>query len=403
MLSPTTIQIIKSITPAVAENAENITNDFYKRMFEKNPEVKAFFNEAHQHAGSQQKALAAAVAAYFTHIENPAVLLPAIEVIAQKHCSLQIKPEHYPIVGDNLLAAIKEVFGDVANDEVLTAVGEAYQALADILIAREKQIYDEQLNKNGGWNGYRTFTVSNKVRESKCVYSFHLTPKDGGNLPAFKPGQYIAIRPGRLGASASPRNYSLSSIPEERHLRISVKREAPQNAPHGKMSNFLHDQVHIGDTVQLAPPSGVFFHNDESVGESPIVFLAAGIGVTPLLSMAKSLVKNKNKNKINFLLAARNSATCAFAKELRQLAKSGISFHTSVFFDEPLPNDQKDGHCDYIGRLDREVLSDLPLDSAHFYICGPKTFMTKILTDLRSLGVADARLNYEFFGPAELN
>ncbi len=117
MLSEKTIRIVKEITPLVAANAETITRRFYERMFEANPEVKAFFNQAHQHTGGQQRALAGAICAYFTHIDNPAVLLPAVELIAQKHVSLGIKAEHYPIVGSNLLAAIKDVMGGPHNVE----------------------------------------------------------------------------------------------------------------------------------------------------------------------------------------------------------------------------------------------------------------------------------------------
>src|SRR5690606_36660075 len=102
MLSNQTIAIVKQITPAVAANAETITRRFYERMFADNPETKAYFNQAHQHSGGQQRALAGAICAYFTHIEDLDALGPAVELIAQKHCSLGIQPEHYPIVGKHL-------------------------------------------------------------------------------------------------------------------------------------------------------------------------------------------------------------------------------------------------------------------------------------------------------------
>ncbi|MFG0335676.1 MAG: globin domain-containing protein, partial [Maioricimonas sp. JB049] len=151
MLSPQTVEIVKQIAPAVAANAEAITCRFYQRMFDRNPEVKAFFNQAHQHSGGQQKALAAAICAYFAHIDNLEALTPAVELIAQKHCSLGIRPEHYPIVGENLLAAIKDVMGDAATDEIIAAVAEAYGLLAEVCIGREAQIYDEQKSQTGGW------------------------------------------------------------------------------------------------------------------------------------------------------------------------------------------------------------------------------------------------------------
>src|SRR6187397_2054432 len=115
MLQPKTIEIIKAITPLVAANAETITRRFYQLMFEGDPQVKAFFNQAHQHSGGQQRALAGAICAYFANIDNLAALGPAVELIAQKHCSLAIQPEHYPIVGKHLLVAIKDVLGEAAT------------------------------------------------------------------------------------------------------------------------------------------------------------------------------------------------------------------------------------------------------------------------------------------------
>src|SRR5215207_8783167 len=130
MLSVETIAIIKATVPVLKEHGETLTRYFYRRMFNGNPEVRAFFNPAHQHAGTQQKALAAAICAYAEHIENPAVLAGAVELIAQKHCSLDVKPEHYPIVGEHLLGSIKEVLGDGATPAVIDAWARAYGVLA---------------------------------------------------------------------------------------------------------------------------------------------------------------------------------------------------------------------------------------------------------------------------------
>lgn len=148
MLSEKTVAIVREITPAVAANAETITRRFYERMFAGNPEVKAFSNQSHQHSGGQQKALAGAICAYFGHIDDLETLKPAIE----------------------------DVMGDAATEEVLAAAAEAYQVLADICIGREREIYREQVAAPGGWNGYRTFVVDRKVRESEIVTSFYLRP-----------------------------------------------------------------------------------------------------------------------------------------------------------------------------------------------------------------------------------
>src|SRR4051812_45944216 len=109
-------------------------------MFAGDPQVRAFFNAAHQHSGGQQRALAGAICTYAANIDNLGALGPAVELIAQKHCSLNIQPEHYPIVGKHLLVAIKDVLGDAVTDTVLGAWAEAYGFLADVLIGREKAI-----------------------------------------------------------------------------------------------------------------------------------------------------------------------------------------------------------------------------------------------------------------------
>src|SRR5919107_1563032 len=116
MLTAQQIAVIKATVPVLVEHGETLTKHFYRRMFTHNPEVQAFFNPAHQHAGTQQVALAAAV-----------------ELIAQKHCSLCVTAEHYPIVGENLLASIREVLGDACTEKIIDAWAAAYGMLADIL------------------------------------------------------------------------------------------------------------------------------------------------------------------------------------------------------------------------------------------------------------------------------
>ena len=138
------IAIIKQTVPVLQEHGETLTRRFYENMFSNNPEVKRFFNPAHQHSGSQQRALAGAICAYAANIDNPAALVGAVDLIAHKHVSLGIKPEHYPIVGSNLILTIKEVLGEAANDEVIDAWTSAYGQLVDIFVGHEKGLYQQQ-------------------------------------------------------------------------------------------------------------------------------------------------------------------------------------------------------------------------------------------------------------------
>ena len=402
MLRPETIEIIKSLTPVVAANAEAITSKFYPRMFAGDPAVKAYFNQAHQFSGGQQRALAGAICAYFAHIDNPAVLAPAIELIAQKHCSLGILPEHYPIVGKHLLAAIKDVMGDAATDEILGAIGEAYGFLADVCIAREADIYREQREALGGWNGYRKFVVDRKVPESDVVTSLYLVPADGGPLPGYRAGQYVTVRVDLPETPTSPRNYSLSDRPGLDYYRISVKREPAlaAGAPGGLISNHLHYVVLAGEELEVGPPCGEFFIAPEA-GDGPVVLLAGGIGVTPLLAMAKDLAHRDPGREVFFLHAARNSLIQPFADELRALA-AGSNGDVHVRFDQPLADDFEAARCHSVGLIDADFLrSWAPCDRASFYFCGPKPFMQSAYSALKDLDVDDARIRFEFFGPRQ--
>ncbi|MCC9640836.1 NO-inducible flavohemoprotein [Rhodopirellula sp. JC740] len=403
MLNESTIRIVKDITPVVAENAETITRCFYQRMFQKNPEVKAFFNQAHQHTGGQQRALAGAICAYFTHIDNPAVLMPAVELIAQKHCSLGIEAEHYPIVGSNLLEAIREVMGEAATDEILDAVGEAYQFLADIFIQREQEIYQQQLTVPGGWNGTREFVVDRKETESDAVTSFYLKPKDDGPLPKFVPGQYITVHLDHPTTPTSPRNYSLSGPAGADHLRISVQRESgAEGAPDGLISSYLHDEIEVGSTLVLGPPCGEFTLPVDEKPQRPIVFLAGGIGITPLLSMAHSLLRNQPTAEIHFMHACRYSSAQAFAGELKQMQIDHSSVRTLTIFNDPLPDDLESRKCDAVGLLTLPLLNEfLPGNDCDFYLCGPRPFMELAQTLLSQAGVQPHRIRHEFFGPKQ--
>ena len=144
MLSQKTIEIVKSTVPVLKEHGLEITKTFYKTMFTNNPEVKEMFNMDKQESGEQPKALAMTILAAAQNIDNLEVLLPAVK-IGNIHVNSNVKPEHYPIVGKNLLLAIKEVLGDAATEDVLNAWAEAYEVIAKVFIDVEKDMYIDQV------------------------------------------------------------------------------------------------------------------------------------------------------------------------------------------------------------------------------------------------------------------
>ncbi len=140
-ISQQTIDIVKSTAPILKQHGQKITTRMYEIMFHNYPEVKAQFDMSAQTNNSQPAKLAAAVYSYANHIDNLEALKTMVDKIAHRHVKTQVLPEQYPVVGECLLQAIQDILGDTATEEVMTAWTEAYQALAEVFINREQQIY----------------------------------------------------------------------------------------------------------------------------------------------------------------------------------------------------------------------------------------------------------------------
>ena len=404
MLNDQTIAIVKSTAPVLQEHGETLTKHFYKRMFSHNPEVAPYFNPANQAAGLQQKALAGAICAYAANIDNLEVLGGAVELIAQKHVSLQIKPEHYPIVGENLLASIREVLGKGATDEVISAWGEAYGFLADIMMGRERQIYNDHNQMPGGWVGFKSFKVSKKEKESDVITSFYLMPADNIKLPKFKPGQYITVRIKTPNGQTTMRNYSLCDKPGQPWFRISVKREAglKTDTPEGFVSNFLHNEIHTGATLEIAPPCGEFFLDLTEKHERPLVLLSAGVGITPVFSMLLSALEAMPEREIIFIHGSLNEATQAFKKFINDLAAQHGNLKTHYRYSNPVNNDINLSASADIGFIDAALIESMvPQRDADYYFCGPQPFMVNIYHELLKWGIPASQVHFEFFGPRQ--
>lgn len=388
MLTPAQTALIKATVPLLESGGEALTRHFYQMMLSEYPEVRALFNQAHQASGGQQRALANAVLMYARHIDRLEALGPLVGQIVNKHVSLQILPEHYPIVGSCLLRAIREVLGEeIATDAVIEAWAVAYGQLADILIGAEEAAYSANANAEGGWRGARSFRLSRKVQESEEIVSLYLVPADGGALAAFQPGQYIGLRL-LLDDGEQRRNYSLSALGNGREYRISVKRE-----PGGRVSNHLHDRVAEGDEVELFIPAGEFTLNRSN---KPLVLISAGVGITPLMTMLETAVHSGRP--IRFIHCARHAGVQAFTSRVEELAAAHPQLQRFYCLEEQREGDIAHGY----GRLSQERLATwLPAErDVDVYFLGPKPFMSAVKRSLRELGVPDAQARYEFFGPA---
>ncbi|MEQ2464627.1 NO-inducible flavohemoprotein [Niallia hominis] len=399
MLAQKTIDIIKSTVPVLQVHGTQITTVFYKNMFTAHPELLNIFNHANQAKGRQQTALANTVLAAAQNIDQLETIIPVVKQIAHKHRSLMIKAEHYPIVGEFLLKAIKEVLGDAATDEIIQAWADAYGVIAQVFIDIEKQMYEESAAKTGGWSDYKEFKVINKVQESEVITSFYLAPADGSSLPAYEAGQYITIRLSIPGENfLFNRQYSLSSASNKEYFRISVKKEVTTENPDGKVSNYLHSDINVNDTLEVTVPAGDFTLLKK---EGPITFISGGVGITPFMSMVATIAEEQPNREVNFIHSARNGTVQAFNKELIRIKDSINNFQLSYIYENPAEKDKLNPFFKKAGYIDTEWLKEHALmTDGHYYVCGPVPFLQTVIKGLRDNGIDDAHIHYEFFGPS---
>ncbi|CDG20721.1 Flavohemoprotein [Xenorhabdus poinarii G6] len=392
MLDSHVITTIKSTIPLIVSTGPKLTAHFYERMFKHHPELKDIFNMSHQIKGDQREALFNALCAYAANIDNLSALLPAVEKIAHKHASLNIKPAHYHLVGTHLLATLDEMFHP--GEDVLNAWGKAYNVLANVFIQREEEIYQSGASSEGGWRDLRPFRVSRKQPQSELITSFEFVPVDGGKVMDYKPGQYLGIYiENPAFANREIRQYSLTAAPNGSSYQIAIKRE-----PQGKVSNHMHDHVQEGDIVLLAAPRGDFFL--EVQAETPVTLISAGVGLTPMMSMLQSLYNQHHTAPINWFHATEHGGYHAFAGKVNVIAESMPNLYSQVWYREPRETDQKGTHYHHAGLMDLSLVKEaIMVEGMAFYFCGPVAFMQHIASQLLLMGIDEHHLHYECFGP----
>ena len=396
MLSAKHISTVKSTIPLLESAGTAITEHFYQRMFAHNPELKHIFNLSHQHSGGQPAALFNAVAAYAKNIDNLGALSSAVERIAHKHTSFNIQPEHYPIVGHHLLETLRELAPDAFTPEVEEAWAAAYGVLAGIFIDREATLYHKNENEVGGWKGAREFKIITKTKESELVTSFVLAPVDDKAVMHFESGQYLGVSVAPINHDYQEiRQYSLSDKPNGKQYRISVKKEAV-GVP-GVVSNYLHDHVNVGDTIDVYPPAGDFHYKER---EAPVVLISAGVGVTPMQSMLEMLASKSFAKPVFYLHACEGVEQHSFNQRVESLGLQLKLEHHTWYRDIGNANDVVNTTNIHQGFMNLAALKDsLPLTDGDYYLCGPVAFMQFAKQQLLELGVSDDRIHYEVFGP----
>lgn len=259
-------------------------------------------------------------------------------------------------------------------------------------------------------HAYQPYRVVEKIQESESVTSFYLKPEQG-NLPSFKAGQFITIKMPLLKDSSGRdviRTYTVSNAPSEEAYRISVKRLGGTDGgdDEGVVSNYLHDFVGLGDRLEVKAPQGDFHWQEDS--ERPVVLLAAGIGITPMISMIRHALREQLRVRrfqhITLVVTARHALEQVFRDELSNLQEAAQGYLRVCWcFTQPAASSVKGREFQVEGRPNRALLQSLlPLADYDFYLCGPGMFMQDMHANLSALGVAPERIFSESFGPSSI-
>eukprot|EP00930_Biecheleria_cincta_P075215 TRINITY_DN62387_c0_g1_i1.p1 TRINITY_DN62387_c0_g1~~TRINITY_DN62387_c0_g1_i1.p1 ORF type:complete len:421 (+),score=76.53 TRINITY_DN62387_c0_g1_i1:79-1341(+) len=378
MLKPESVDTMAATAGVVAPHALDITKTFYVDILKQHPGLLTYFNPAHNVPNSihQPAALANSIVAYASNIKDLSPLLVPggpVDAICHRHCALGVYPEQYGVVHEYLMAAVGKVLGSAVTPEIAAAYSEGVLFLAKVCIDKEESLYQMAEKRKGGWSGFVDMQVSEIKDVAADIKSFSFKPLPGSELAGqgfeFTPGQYISLKidPNGDGRTA-PRHYTATSPPGADFLQCTVKK-----LPGGKVSSFVHEQLKVGDTVQLSAPFGVFTPEPEA---TPAVLMSAGIGVTPMVAFDRALGEQV-KLKVHVDKAPESHA------------------YRSLFQGQKLEKYSTTG-----GRTSSQALVTETLDKAGkdnvFYICGPEKWMDEVQAELLMQGAS--KVKCEVFG-----
>ena len=256
-------------------------------------------------------------------------------------------------------------------------------------------IEELSLLKEYRWLGWRSFTINHIVAETHDIYSFYLSPSDTQAVPAFRPGQHLAVRL-QVENEVIERRWSLSEYcPDKMQYRISIKK-----VDNGLGSSWMH-AAKEGVQVEIKAPSGDFYLDNTDI--MPIVLISGGIGVTPMLAMLQAhLLKDKNtRAPIYWIQCVLNKDNHPFRDDvLAKVEELGVHIH--FVYSGPTENETIGHDYHSCGLLSVDKLMSIlktenikfngktiaiPPAFFSFYLCGPKPMQQALYSGLKEKGV----------------
>lgn len=234
--------------------------------------------------------------------------------------------------------------------------------------------------------------VTQETSDSVTIYFWHPLSEQ----IKYKAGQFVTIIvPAGEGGKKIRRSYSMSTSPHsDTSIGITVKR-----VPEGLVSNYLNDNVKVGDFLEVIEPLGNFFVEPDADKTRHVLLFAAGSGVTPMMSIAKSILKMEQNSRITLIYGNRSEDSIIFKQKIEELeTQYGKRFGVHHLLSRP--TDTWVGHKGRISqgmaiRLMKEADTNFMKDE--FYLCGPVQMMEDVIAGLNIYNVPKERIHREVF------
>lgn len=232
-----------------------------------------------------------------------------------------------------------------------------------------------------------------------AVVVFFDLPTELADTFAFSPGQYLTLKQSIDGEEVR-RSYSICSGLDDGHLRVAIKQ-----VEGGLFSTWANEKLKAGDTLEVMPPRGDFIATIEPQRGQHYLCICAGSGITPVLSIIKTVLVREAHSTVTLLYGNQRTATMMFRQELAFLKNAYLQrFHwINIFSREPQATDLLSGHLNNRkgGALNQCLINIRGYDE--FFLCGPEAMISEVSRGLRAEGVVEDNIHFELFAASAEN
>jgi ring-1,2-phenylacetyl-CoA epoxidase subunit PaaE len=237
-----------------------------------------------------------------------------------------------------------------------------------------------------------------KDTESAVVLTFEV-PSELAKTFAFRQGQYLTLNQS-INDTEVRRSYSICTGLDDGELQVAIK-----HVPGGVFSSWANEHLKTGDTLEVMPPRGDFFTSIDPGLSKNYLCICAGSGITPVISIIKTVLTREPKSRVTLLYGNQRTATMMFRNELAFLKNAYLErFHwVNIFSREPQEVDLLSGHLDNRkgGALNRRLIHIRGFDE--FFLCGPEAMISEVSRGLRGEGISDENIHFELFAASAEN